>query len=97
MNNCCKNDRRLFENVDTETVLLLSKVASSSLWPSLSSLFLISFVSDKSSPLFMICDPGNNYHFLSDTVIFYFQSKRNCCKYSKITHLQPLILVTFAS
>ena len=32
MNNRCKNDRRLFENGDTETTLLLSEVASSSLW-----------------------------------------------------------------
>ena len=56
MNNCCKNDRRLFENVDTETMLLLCEVASSSLWPNLSSLFtLISFVSDKSLSLFTIC------------------------------------------
>ena len=56
MNNCCKNDRRLFENVDTETMLLLNEVSSSSLWPSLSPVFLISFVSDKSSLLFMIYD-----------------------------------------
>ena len=53
MNNCCKNERRLFEIVDTETMLLLSEVASSNLWPSLSPLFLISFLSDKSSPLFI--------------------------------------------
>ena len=46
---------KMFENIDTETMLLLSEVASSSLWPSLSPLFLISFVSDKWSPLFMIC------------------------------------------
>ena len=55
MNNCCKNDRRLFENFDTETMLLLSEVASGSLWPSLSPQYLISFVSEKSSPLLMIC------------------------------------------
>ena len=30
VNNCCKNDRRLFETVDTETMVLLSDVASSS-------------------------------------------------------------------
>ena len=32
MNNCCKYHRRLFENVDTETIILLSEVASRSLW-----------------------------------------------------------------
>ena len=26
MNNCCKNDRRLFENVATETMLLLLRL-----------------------------------------------------------------------
>ena len=36
MNNRCKNDQRLFENDDTETMLLLSEVASSSFWSSLS-------------------------------------------------------------
>ena len=56
MNNRCKNDQRLFENDDTETMLLLSEVVFSCLWSSLSPLFsLILLVSDKSSPLFMIC------------------------------------------
>ena len=46
----------MFENVDSETMLLISEVASRSLWPRrLSPLFLISFVSYTSLPLFMIC------------------------------------------
>ena len=48
MNNRCKNDGILFENDDTETILLLSEAASSSLWSNFSPLFnLISFVSVK--------------------------------------------------
>ena len=46
MNNRCKNDGILLENDDTETILLLSEAACSSLWSSLSPFFsLISFVS----------------------------------------------------
>ena len=41
--------------------------------------------------LFMICAwkidfRPRQYDFLSDTIIFDFQNKRNRCKYSKITH-----------
>ena len=50
-------------------------------------------MSDKSSPLFLICVWKidfwpRQYDFRSDTIIFDFQSKRNSCKYSKITHLE---------
>ena len=99
VNNCCKNDPRLFENVDTETMVLLSDVASSSsFWPSLLLQFLISFVSDKSSPRhsYNLCLKNRSVtqaisNFLLITVIFDFQSKRNHCKYSKITHFNRYI------
>ena len=68
MNNCCKCDRNLFDNVDTETMLLLSEVASSNLWAesvaSASDLCLTNrapcfkFVSEKS-----ISDPCNMIFF----------------------------------
>ena len=44
-----------FENVDAESTILLSDIVSSSLWASLWYMFPLSFVSDKSSSLFMSC------------------------------------------
>ena len=108
VNKRCKNDRRLFENVDTETMLLLPEVASSSLWPSLSPRFLILCLTfslgltNRRPCLRFVPEKSISEQAILDTVIFDFQSKRNRCTYSKITHLQSLcwtfdidVLVTF--
>ena len=91
VNNCSKNVWKCWYS----DYALALRGCIQQLWPSLLPPFMISFVSDKSSTLCMICAWKINlwrrqYDFLSDTVIFDFQSKRNRSKYSKISHLWSL-------